>query len=250
MNLDEEFRSLVFKYGISNVIEYAENFVKQSYEEIHKIHLRLFVKQSVEAQKVSAPPPKEVSKIPDESQKIIEDPPQIVTEEKIEEPVIKLKKVVRKAKINNESQEVVQEKIEQPPNEDTKDSTVENGSEENKDEDKDADEKKKKDEENKKKEEEKRERNRITKRNQTDAQKKTYEENVKKGINPYDLLTKENLEKWLIKDERTCADIAKNIVGCTDKEVSLAAKRFGIKSLYMGENGMIKAGRKKKKSAK
>ena len=61
------------------------------------------------------------------------------------------------------------------------------------------------------------------------------------------MLTKDNLEKWLIKEEWSYAEIAKNIVGCSEKDVSLAAKRFEVKSLYMGENGMIKAGRKKRK---
>ena len=52
MDLDEEFRVLVFKYGITNVIEYAENYVKRTYEEINKVHARLFLKPTVEAQNV------------------------------------------------------------------------------------------------------------------------------------------------------------------------------------------------------
>ena len=136
-----------------------------------------------------------------------------------------------------------EEKPEEVPEESTIDDvseSAEDSVEEDQAKDVDMDEKKRK-------EEEKREQNRIAKRRQTEAQRKTFEENKSKGINPYDMLTKVNLEKWLIKEERTYADIAQNIVGCSDKDVSLAAKRFDVKSKYIGENGMIKAGRKKKK---
>jgi outer membrane biosynthesis protein TonB len=242
MSLDEDFRTLVFKYGISNVIEYAENFVKQSYEEINKIHTRLFVKQTVEAQKVIVVSEKKVEEpVVNDNKQVENEVVQNEETEPVEESVKKPKKILKKVKNADVKQE---EKVEEPAKEKTaaepEESTIGNDDEVgDTDEDDDAEEKKRK-------EEEKRERNRIAKQKQTDAQRKTFEKNKATGINPYDMLTKENLEKWLIKEARTYADIAKNIVGCADKEVSLAAKRFEVKSLYMGENGMIKAGRKKK----
>ena len=241
MDLDEEFRILVFKYGITNVIEYAENYVKRTYEEINKVHARLFLKATVEAQNVVEETPIKVEESTKEVVKNVEDAVEDAVEEAdtTVEHVKKPKKCVKKVK----PVEKVEEKPEEVPEESTIDDvseSAEDSVEEDQAKDVDMDEKKRK-------EEEKREQNRIAKRRQTEAQRKTFEENKSKGINPYDMLTKVNLEKWLIKEERTYADIAQNIVGCSDKDVSLAAKRFDVKSKYIGENGMIKAGRKKKK---
>jgi hypothetical protein len=249
MNLDEEFRALVFKYGITSVIEYSENYVKRTYEEINKLHTRLFVKVPVGAQKVVEETPIKVEESTKEVVKNVEPVDVDAVEDAIEEtattgePVKKPKKCVKKVK----PAEKVEEKPVEVPEEVPEESTIgdvsesdEDSVEEDQAKDVDVDEKKRK-------EEEKREQNRIAKRKQTEAQRKTFEENKSKGINPYDMLTKVNLEKWLIDEERTYADIAQNIVGCSDKDVSLAAKQFDVKSKYIGENGMIKVGRKKKK---
>lgn len=261
MSLDEDFRTLVFKYGITSVIEYAEIFVKQSCEEINKIHTRLFLKGPIEIQNVVkeisvkveeqiAPPTindtKELVKINnsienDDIDALHECEEQY--EEKSSEDIPKKpKKCIKKRNSEEKSEEKPNEKLNQTINENTQEvsdkSTIDDSS----------DKIVSIEDEKKRKEEEKREQNRIAKRKQTEAQRKTFEENKSKGINPYDMLTKVNLEKWLIKEERTYADIAQNIVGCSDKDVSLAAKRFDVKSLYIGENGMIKVGRKKKKT--
>lgn len=262
MDLNEDFRILVFKYGITSVIEYAENFVKESYDEINKIHTRLFVKVHVDVQKVikevvvkGTPlkveePVKEVVKIVEtlEMEEVDGDVKEElhVEELHVEEPPKKTKKCVKKVKQIEKVQEIPEDVTEEDSASQTEDSYRDGGniSEEGVESTEEENPKK---EEKKRKEDEKREQNRIAKKKQTEAQRITFEKNKTTGINPYDMLTKDNLEKWLITEERTYADIAKNIVGCSDKEVSLAAKRFQVKSLYMGENGLIKAGRKKRK---
>lgn len=66
---------------------------------------------------------------------------------------------------------------------------------------------------------------------QKDQEEQKYKEYEKKGINPKDLLTKENLKKWLEEEGRTYSYIAREYVGCKDIEVSAIAKLFGIKKV-------------------
>jgi len=68
---------------------------------------------------------------------------------------------------------------------------------------------------------------------------KKRKEQEAKGINPKDLLTKENLKKWYVDDGKTFAFIAREYVGCKDSEVSSAAKLFGLQSTR--KNVMIHA---------
>jgi hypothetical protein len=57
---------------------------------------------------------------------------------------------------------------------------------------------------------------------------KKLEENRKKGVLKKDVLTKENLKKWIEEEGHTFSYIAREFVGCRDTEVSAAAKLFGI----------------------
>jgi 5'(3')-deoxyribonucleotidase len=59
-------------------------------------------------------------------------------------------------------------------------------------------------------------------------EEKKSQENKVKGILKKELLTKENLKKWIEEEDRTFSYIAREYVGCRDTEVSAAAKLFGI----------------------
>lgn len=63
---------------------------------------------------------------------------------------------------------------------------------------------------------------------QKSQEDKKYEENQIKGVLKKDLLTKENLKKWIQEDGRTFSYIAREYIGCKDIEVSAAAKLWGI----------------------
>jgi len=65
---------------------------------------------------------------------------------------------------------------------------------------------------------------------QKEQEDKKRKENEEKGINPKDLLTKENLKKWIEDEGRTYSYIAREYVGCKDTEVSATAKAFGIEN--------------------
>jgi hypothetical protein len=61
------------------------------------------------------------------------------------------------------------------------------------------------------------------------------------GILPNSLLTKENLERWIIQDSRTYAYIAREYVGLPEAMVSETAKAFGIQTeVSKKRNEMIK----------
>jgi predicted nucleic acid-binding protein len=79
---------------------------------------------------------------------------------------------------------------------------------------------------------------------QKGQEEKKRAENLAKGINPKDLLTKENLQKWYGEEGRTFSYIAREYVGCKDSEVSQAVKQYDIKSSR--KNIMIKAMKMKK----
>jgi len=59
-------------------------------------------------------------------------------------------------------------------------------------------------------------------------EEKKSQENKVKGVLKKELLTKENLKKWIEEEDRTFSYIAREYVGCRDTEVSAAAKLFGI----------------------
>jgi hypothetical protein len=65
---------------------------------------------------------------------------------------------------------------------------------------------------------------------QREMEEKKRKENLEKNISIKDLLTKENLKKWIEDEGRTYSYIAREHVGCKDTEVSAAAKAFGIEN--------------------
>ena len=72
---------------------------------------------------------------------------------------------------------------------------------------------------------------------QTAAQ--TRADNLSKGISTEDLLIKDNLDKWINVEKRSYVYIAQHLVGCTDKEVSAAAKSFGLSTTFSLRRQMI-----------
>ena len=77
---------------------------------------------------------------------------------------------------------------------------------------------------------------------QKEQEEKKFKENEAKGIKPKDLLTKENLKKWIEEDNRTYSYIAREYIGCKDSEVSAMAKAFGIENTR--KNVMIQNSKK------
>ena len=65
---------------------------------------------------------------------------------------------------------------------------------------------------------------------QREMEEKKKKENLEKNISIKDLLTKENLKKWIEDEGRTYSYISREYVGCKDSEVSAAAKAFGIEN--------------------
>jgi hypothetical protein len=62
----------------------------------------------------------------------------------------------------------------------------------------------------------------------TEVAQETKKTNDAKGLDLSDILTKENLHKWLNEEKRSYAYIAKNYAGCSNKEVSTVAKEHGF----------------------
>ena len=65
---------------------------------------------------------------------------------------------------------------------------------------------------------------------QKEQEEKKFKENEAKGVKSKDLLTKENLKKWIEEEGRTYSYISRVYVGCKDSEVSAAAKLLGIEN--------------------
>lgn len=65
------------------------------------------------------------------------------------------------------------------------------------------------------------------------------------GINPASLLTKENLQKWIIDEKKTFAAVARDHVGLPDSMVSSAAKSYGIQSETSKRRAIIAASKRK-----
>lgn len=65
------------------------------------------------------------------------------------------------------------------------------------------------------------------------------------GINPASLLTKENLQKWIVEEKKTFAAVARDYVGLPDSMVSSAAKSYGIQSETSKRRAIIAANKRK-----
>ena len=65
------------------------------------------------------------------------------------------------------------------------------------------------------------------------------------GINPASLLTKENLQKWIVEEKKTFAAVARDHVGLPDSMVSSAAKSYGIQSETSKRRAIIAASKRK-----
>jgi len=66
------------------------------------------------------------------------------------------------------------------------------------------------------------------------------------GINPASLLTKENLQKWIVDEKKTFAAVARDHVGLPDSMVSSAAKSYGIQSETSKRRAIIAASKGRK----
>ena len=83
------------------------------------------------------------------------------------------------------------------------------------------------------------------KRWQKEQEEKKKRELDSQGINPASLLTKENLERWIVNEKKTFAFVAREYVGLPDSMVSSAAKSYGIQSETSKRRAMIAANKKK-----
>ena len=65
------------------------------------------------------------------------------------------------------------------------------------------------------------------------------------GINPASLLTKENLQKWIVEEKKTFAAVARDYIGLPDSMVSASAKSYGIQSETSKRRAIIAASKRK-----
>jgi hypothetical protein len=65
------------------------------------------------------------------------------------------------------------------------------------------------------------------------------------GINPASLLTKENLQKWIVEEKKTFAAVARDYVGLPDSMIASAAKSYGIQSETSKRRAIIAASKRK-----
>ena len=68
-------------------------------------------------------------------------------------------------------------------------------------------------------------------------------ENEVAGIQLFQILTKENLKKWIEDEGHTYAWVAREKAGCADTQVAAQAQMMGIKSKISKKRGMIIAGK-------
>lgn len=68
-------------------------------------------------------------------------------------------------------------------------------------------------------------------------------ENEAAGIQLFQILTKENLKKWIEDEGHTYAWVAREKAGCADTQVAAQAQMMGIKSKISKKRGMIIAGK-------
>ena len=69
------------------------------------------------------------------------------------------------------------------------------------------------------------------------------------GVAPLSLLTKENLEQWILKDSRTYAYISREYVGLPEAVISDTAKSFNIQSDVAKKRFQVIKGKKAKQSS-
>ena len=81
---------------------------------------------------------------------------------------------------------------------------------------------------------------------QKEQEEKKKRELDAEGINPASLLTKENLQRWIVTEKKTYAAVAREYVGLPDSMVASAAKSFGIQSDTTKKRAMIAANKAKK----
>ena len=65
---------------------------------------------------------------------------------------------------------------------------------------------------------------------QKEQEEKKKRELDAQGINPASLLTKENLERWILQEKKTYAAVAREYVGLPESMISSSAKSFNIQS--------------------
>lgn len=65
-----------------------------------------------------------------------------------------------------------------------------------------------------------------------------------KGISVEQVLTKENLQKWIVEEKHTFAWVAREKAGCPETQVSSIAKSFGIQSPISIRRGLLVSKRK------
>ena len=68
-------------------------------------------------------------------------------------------------------------------------------------------------------------------------------ENQAAGYQVTDILTKENLEKWIEQECRTYAWVAREKAGCPETQVAATAQMMGIKSKISKKRGIIMSGK-------
>ena len=81
---------------------------------------------------------------------------------------------------------------------------------------------------------------------QKEQEEKKKRELDAQGINPASLLTKENLQRWIVEEKKTYAAVAREYVGLPDSMVASSAKSFGIQSDTTRKRALIAASKSKK----
>lgn len=81
---------------------------------------------------------------------------------------------------------------------------------------------------------------------QKEQEEKKKRELDAQGINPASLLTKENLQRWIVEEKKTYAAVAREYVGLPDSMVASSAKSFGIQSDTTKKRALIAANKSKK----
>ena len=76
------------------------------------------------------------------------------------------------------------------------------------------------------------------------AEEAKRKENEAAGVQLVQILTKENLKKWIEEEGRTYAWVAREKAGCADTQVAAQAQMMGITSKITRKRGMIMANRK------
>jgi len=189
--MEEEITSLIAKYGIRDVHSFILNYMEKEYKYLKKIFETKQNEIKISEIKIS-----EIKPLVKEELKKIIPTNNVITAKKYDNPV-----VIEKTNEIIELEEVEEEEKESEQTEKT------NGI----------------------KEEGKWKDPKELKVWQKEQEEKKFLENKAKGIKKTDLLTKENLKKWLLEEGRTFSYISREYVGCKDTEVSAAAKLWGIK---------------------